>query len=366
MSNIEKSSVIVQKELELQDLQKRKKKLLTQLKRNETKLNKLKNGIMDMQRQMAGRLPEIMMEIQRVKERLTDLFRQAKKSDKIHRSEKQGLDEFIAAFEAENPFKDMFGIDMEEFEAQQAEANFNTDEFDRQKAYKFFSEYKVETKAEDQKEIRKAFIRLANRFHPDKAKSRKEKEQFHALMQQINSAYERNDLASLIRIAEKYSDAKTLAEMEVTNEGAIIDLLDVEIDRLTRNLELLNNQLGRLKAEISNIKSSELGKAYKMEQEAQRYGEGSTEEMIEIMEVQKQELLEIEEAMKSYVETGEMPELIQEKFFEPDFDDFNPFGNDGEEITIEDLMEAFSNLMEDYDDYDPPAPNKRKRRRKRK
>ncbi|MEM9886413.1 MAG: DnaJ domain-containing protein [Bacteroidota bacterium] len=364
MSNIEKSSVIVQKEQELQGLQKQKKKLLTQLKRNETTLTKLKNGIMDMQRQVTGRIPEIMMEIQRVKERLGDLFRKAKTSDKINDSEKEGLDEFIEVFDAENPFKDMFGIDMEEFEAKRASAGFNTDEFDRQKAYEFFSEYKVETKAEDQKEIRKAFIRLANRFHPDKAKSRKEKEQFHALMQQINSAYERNDLANLIRIEEKYGDKKTLAEMEVTQEGAIIDLLDVEIDRLKRNVELLENQLKRMKKEIRNIKSSELGKAYKMEQDAQKYDGESAEDMIEIMEVQKQELLELEEAMKVYLETGKMPEIIQEKFFEPTFDDYNPFQDGGEAIGIEELLEAFSEMMED-DDYDPPVPKKRKKRRRK-
>lgn len=365
MANVEKSSVVVQKEQELLQLQKKKKKLLTQLKSNQTKLEKLKIGITKMQQQIAGRVPDLVMEIQRAKDRLVELFRAAQTSKKIAEEEKEGLDEFIEVFDEQNPFEMLFGMSMDEFEAKRAEAGDNTDEFNRQKAFEFFKEFETKAKEEDQREIRKAFIRLANRFHPDKAKSNKEKEQFHELMQQINSAYERHDLATLVRLEEKYSNQKTLIEQGVKDEGAIIDILDIEIDRIGREVQLLNNQLTRTKKELKNVRSSDLGKAYKMEQDAMKYGDESSEEMIESLEMQKEELEQIEEAMQVYLKTGEMPEIIKELFFVDEYEEFDEedfFMDDGGFLSVEDLLGAFEDLMDDYEEEEPP---KRKKRRKR-
>jgi len=365
MANVEKSSVVVQKEQELSRLLKKKKKILSQLKRNQTNLEKLKIGITKMQQQIAGRVPDLVMEIQRAKDRLVELFRAAKKSKNIAEEEKEGLDEFIEVFDEQNPFEMFFGMIMEEFEAQRAQAGDNTDEFNRQKAFEFFKEFETKAKEEDQREIRKTFIRLANRFHPDKAKSKREKEQFHELMQQINSAYERHDLATLVRLEEKYSDQKTLVEQGVKEEGAIIDLLDIEIDRMTRELELLDNQLTRTKDELKSIRASNLGEAYKMEQDAMKYGDESSEEMIEGLEQQKKELEEIEKAMQVYLKTGEMPEVIRELFFVDDYEEFDEddyFMNDDGFLSVEDLMSAFENLMDDYEEEEPPKKKKRKKK----
>ncbi|MEM8527603.1 MAG: J domain-containing protein [Bacteroidota bacterium] len=362
MGNVEKSSVVVQKEQELLQLQKKRKKLLTQLKRNQTTLEKLKTGITKMQRQVAGRVPDLVMEIQRCKDRLVELFRKAKTSKKIAEEEKEGLDEFIEVFDEQNPFEMLFGMSMEDFEAQREQAGHNTDEFDRQKAFEFFKEFETPAKEEDQREIRKAFIRLANRFHPDKAKSNKEKEQFHELMQQINSAYQRHDLATLIRLEEQYSDKKTLMEQGVKEEGAIIDILDIEIDRISREVQLLDNQLNRAKEELKSVRASDVGKAYKMEQDAMKYGEASSEEMIESLEQQKEELEEVEKAMQVYLKTGEMPELIRELFFldeeYEEFDEANYFMDDGGFLSVEDLLGAFEDLMDDYEEEEPPQKRK--------
>jgi len=364
MANVEKSSVVVQKEQELLQLEKKKKKLLTQLKRNQTNLEKLKIGITKMQQQIAGRVPDLVMEIQRIKDRLVELFRSAQTSKKIAEEEKEGLDEFIEVFDEQNPFEMLFGMSMDEFEAKRAEAGDNTDEFNRQKAFEFFKEFETQAKEEDQREIRKTFIRLANRFHPDKAKSNKEKAQFHELMQQINSAYQRHDLATLVRLEEKYSDKKTLIEQGVKEEGAIIDILDIEIDRTAREVQLLNNQLTRTKEELKNVRVSDLGKAYKMEQDAMKYGEESSEEMIEGLEMQKKELEQVEQAMQVYLKTGEMPDLIKELFFVDDYEEFDDedyFMDDPGFLSIEDLLGAFEDLMDDYEE----EPPKRKKRRKR-
>ncbi len=71
---------------------------------------------------------------------------------------------------------------------------------------RFFDSFQQKPDKEEQKEIRKIFVRLAARFHPDKAQSEKEAENLHELMQQINQAYQRGDIAELLQLEKKYAN----------------------------------------------------------------------------------------------------------------------------------------------------------------
>ncbi len=370
--NIEKSSIVLQKEQELLDLQKTQKKTITQLKRNKTILEKLKVEAVNLQQQMGGRMMGGMMEMLDLKAEITQLLKAIWESDKIPAEEKDGLDEVIHLFEeTDDELEEMMGMNREEFEKKRAEAGFNTDEFNRQRAQGMFDQFAVEVEEKDQKVLRKTYVKLAARFHPDKAKSAREKEQFHALMQQIISAYERGDVEELLAMESKYADRKTLADLDVNHEGAIVDFLDVEIDKVAREIEMLKKQLQRVKKEVKNIRRSELGDMIKMQKDARKYGYGTIEDEADEMDEGIEEMRSLRDGLKEYLETGVMPEIVEQAFMQPSFgDDIEGvrinFGEGDEgmelEISMEELMEMLGSTFEEEP---PPPPKKRRRRRKK-
>lgn len=362
MEQIEKSSIVVEKEQYLKELVAKKKKILTQLKRNKTILEKLKAGITEMQQKAANSLPDILQQFSSLQSELLELLKKVKKSRKIPREDKVGLEDVIATFEAQAEELGEFGIPEEDLEEMQQKAHFNTDEFDRQRAFNFFDQFVAETKADEQKSIRKIFIRLANRFHPDKAKSKKEAEKFHKLMQTINDAYQRGDLATLLDIQSKYENKQTLLEQDLGDEVAIVDFLEGEIDKTEREVNLLKEQLGRLKKEIKNIRASDVGEAYKEEKRAVKYGYGGVEIQIENMQSELDQLKALRDGLKTYLETGIMPEVVEAAFMAPTID---PFFME-EEIEMDDLLSIFDEALKDmFEEEFEEKPKKKKRGKRR-
>lgn len=362
---VAKSSIVIQKEKELKELQKQKKKIQTNLKRQKTILDTLKTNIVDMQRQMASGVFSRMFDINTLKTEITDLLYQVKRSRKIRKKDKEGLDEFLADWERSFDFSDL-GFDMEEMERQRAQAGHNTDEFDRQKAFEFFKEFEIQPEVEDQKAVRKLYVKLAARFHPDKAKSKREQEQFHQLMQRINTAYQHGDMQELLDIQQQYGDLQTLADVEVGKESVLVDFLDVEIEREKQELSLLESQLERVKKEVKNIRASELGDMLRVNQEAERYGYGTLDDAAEDLKTSYEEMEVIRDGLKEFLETGIMPKKLEEIVMGPsmEMDDFFMFGDEEDEddalnlddIDPEELLKALSDFFENIPDQKPPSP----------
>lgn len=365
--NIEKSSIVTKKEEILIRLQKTKKKLLYQLKRNKAKLRKLKKDATDLQQSMGGRMMGMMMDMNEVKNEVSDLLKQVRASKIIAEDEKDGLEDIITMFDDLDIIEEMTGISAEEFAKKREKPNFNTDEFNRQRAFNMFDEFSVQAEEMDQKGMRKTYLKLASRFHPDKAKSKKEKEQFHTLMQQIIAAYERGDMEELLVLEAKYADTATLADMDVSNEVAIVDFLDGEIAKIKRESGLLGKQLSRVKQEVKNIRKSDLGNLVKSEKEARKYGYNTVEDEIEILQQQFETLQQTRDGLKEYLETGLMPESVQQVFMQPNKEE-DVFGL--EELLMS-LDEEDSDLSPEellgklFDTEDTPPPKRKRRRRKR-
>lgn len=368
--NIEKSSIILQKEQNLADLRKSKKKVITQLKRNKTSLTKLKEEALNLQRNIGGRMQGLMADMMELKSEIGKLLKAVWESDKIAAEDKEGLDEVLEVFDdMDDELEEMIGMSWEEFKQQRSEPQFNTDEFNRQRAQDMFQDFAVEVEETDQKTLRKTYVKLAARFHPDKAKSAKEKDQFHALMQQIVSAYERGDVQELLSMESKYADVQTLADLDVQHEGAIVDFLDTEIDKVQREIDMLQKQLERVKKEVKNIRRSELGDMIKVQKDARKYGYGTIEDQVEEMDEEIKNLSEVRDGLKEFLETGVMPESVREAFIAPEMEEFGledlVFATDGEgeemEISMDDLLNLFGQMFEE----EAPAPKRKRRRRKK-
>ena len=362
MSKIVKSSLVQEKEQYLKSLETKKKKVLTNLKKNTTSLESMRTGIIDLQQNVAGRMMRGLTQMRQLKEELKNAVKVFKKSKKVPKQEKRELHEILKYFggEFQDMIEEMLPPPMKEInEEDYIKNHINTDNFDRQRAQDFFSQFAEEVAETDQKEIRKTYVKLANRFHPDKAKSTPEQDQFHLLMQQINSAYERGDLATLLEIQSKYENATTLLEAGLTEEHAIIDFLDIEIQRIERELALLESQLTRIKGEIKNLKRSELGDLYIQEMRMEREG-GGTKAMLEGMEAELQKLILVRDSLLEYAETGKLPTALEALFKEIE-------ETYTQEIDMDAVLLMFREEMEmeiEMDDVFFENPGKKKKKKK--
>lgn len=116
--------------------------------------------------------------------------------------------------------------------------------------------------AKEQKEIRKIFLKIANRLHPDKTTDESKKTIFHELMQRANDAYKQNDISALLEIEEKIANAdKDVFISDNTSETA--SLIDKKLQEKQTELELLTAQKENLATQLKELKNSPLGNSLK-------------------------------------------------------------------------------------------------------
>ncbi|MBL7814256.1 MAG: hypothetical protein JNL70_04545 [Saprospiraceae bacterium] len=382
--DVAKSSALIQKEAELKDLKKKKDKVIKSIQTTKTKLEELQTDVDTASKEMMNGMQR-MADLSILSKEIKGLLKDLKKKVKLSKKDKQELDEVIgsvildemseevdAVFEqtqfgsAENFKSGQFNFDEKDF----------TDEFNRKRRHEMFDAFSVKPSESEQKEIRKTFVSLAGRFHPDKAENDEELKLFNDLMQSINSAYQRGDLAELLDIQQRFADYKT-------NEGAssdydipILDVLDEQILKQRNEITLLDSQLIRLKDELKNLKSSDLGHLVKTNKNAARDNQGTTTDLADGTQFMFEMLTEIKIVLTQWIENGKKPvafnqfadgthPIIQKGREQGmindglDMFDFDSDGGDEMEISEEEMAElmSFFNAMAQ----NTPKRNRRKR-----
>jgi hypothetical protein len=169
---------------------------------------------------------------------------------------------------------------------------------------------------EEQRKIRKLYIRLATQLHPDKAVNQKEADYFHGIMQSINLAYEKHDYDELLKIESQNIIYQSIENQDNSDsENTFIENLQKEIDILIKQKELVKNQNQRIKKEIAELMNHDVGKAYKYYQNNKKNTGFSIEKQIESIEkMHEMELLVIEE-LEILLKTGKCNfEWLNSKF----------------------------------------------------
>ncbi len=295
---LSKTPLSIRKERELATLKKRLKKTRTQLKRNTTMLANLQENITKLQQSVANGMMEKQEEMKAIKEEILALLKKIMASKKVDEESKEQAKEFydeLSGLDDGNP-------DMEDFNEEDFEENGG-----RGGRFAFFEQFRVEPPKAEQRSIRKVFIKLAARFHPDKAATPKEAEFFHKLMQQINTAYERNDIMTLLDFEAKYASYEADNKTEVSNgidESAIVSLLDQEIEKTAIELDLLEGQLVRVKSEVKDLRASDAGEMHREAKRVKKYGGDFVESMKEELENAVQQMLAIKGVMEELLKTG--------------------------------------------------------------
>lgn len=167
---------------------------------------------------------------------------------------------------------------------------------------------------EEQRSIREVFKRLAAKFHPDKAAGDAALERrLHSLMQRINQAYQRADIADLLAIEAEFAHLPDILAQE---HSAIADIVETEIARINREIALCDDQLKRLKAERTELQRSQEGALHKDFQQAQKVGLDPITEIARDFDESIEELMfqktMLEKTLKGEISKKELMKNIEE------------------------------------------------------
>jgi len=270
---IAKSPEVLEKEATIKTLQSQLKKKKTTLKSLKTRLQNTKDKVTEIQRAGSGQIMSKMSQMDKLRLEILELVQQMRKLKGLSRADKAALKDM----EREFSDGDMFGEDfqaykdkMEEMEEGDFEGHF--DENERARMRDIFETFAVKPDKEEQKDIRKIFISLSQKFHPDKATTKADEEEYHQMMQQINEAYQAGDIQTLLELEQLF-----LLEEHVDLSKAqswTVDVLEQAIAKLKRDLQFIESQISRNSAELKNLRASDLGQMLTDMKRAEKAGQG--------------------------------------------------------------------------------------------
>lgn len=317
--SIIKNPATVEKEALLKKLQKERVSLLKRLEKQKTKLASLKEDIIHTQQQNFTDVTSRIDAVKKLQAELKVLFEKVSKMKGISREEKKMMKEMAREISGDlfGGFDDTMGGPQEENSQKKAPSEF-------------FNQFIPKPDAKESQDIRKVFLRLATRFHPDKARTKEEQERLHKLMQRINEAYSKGDIAALIEMENNYAAFDTLPQ---EGEAGLADFLQKQIDALINEVDLLHSQFDRITAELTNINRSEIGKFYKQSKRKHN----PIDEMTTGLDETIGQLTILKDGLDEYLRTGIIPPALQAEI-EPE---------DAIFISMDDLIDAFMTMEEE-------------------
>ena len=301
--SIAKSPELLAQEERLKELLKQLKKARTSLKSLKTRLNNMKLKISDTQREVTNKHLRFQERLSTLYKEITELVEHCKTFKNLTEEDEEALDGIAGGL---NQIDDELDLQGQEFEDYINSDAFESDHKERTKG--IFNQFKVEPTEQEKRNIRKVFIRLSNQFHPDKARTEKDRQSYHTLMQEINEAYQANDIDKLLELEQVYINEETNIP---SNSAVTIDLLDQNIKKIERDLAFIQSQSARTSQEIKTLRKSDMGQ---MLTEIKRMNNDGLE-LDEIFDQQDQSLDELEKmhvALKKCKANGNLDKLHEE------------------------------------------------------
>lgn len=302
-NEIAKSPEILEKEATIKRLQSQLKKKKTSLKGLKTRLKNTKNAITEIQQSGSGKMISRMAQMDKLRLEIVELVQQMKKLKGLSRADKAALKDMEREFASD----DMFGEDfktykakMDEMESGDYDFEAHFDENERAKMRDIFETFAVKPDKEEQKDIRKVFISLSQKFHPDKATTKADEEEYHQMMQQINEAYQAGDIQTLLELEQLFLTENLDLS---TVQSWTVDVLDQEIKRLKRDVQFIESQVARNSLELKNLRASDLGQMLTDIKRAEKQGRGM-DAALEQLDESIDRLAKIRDAFEESIKLG--------------------------------------------------------------
>lgn len=294
--DIQKSKITLQKEKQIADLQKKIKRTNTTIKALKTRLTNTQTELVDLQKDLFNKSSRLLEEMSTLTNSLVEQYKKFKKDKRFKKQDKKLVADLYQVY-IEPGLEDF--QNMPPFEPPFDESQERARERDP------FEDFREAPEPEEQRSIRKLYLSLSKRLHPDKAKNEAEQERYHTLQQNLNEAYQRHDFQALLSLEAEL----TLEEPVPTTS---LDALDSKIQQLENQLELLEDQKERLSAELKNIRQSDPGEMLSFARSQQRQG-ASVEEAFDLDKMDQElfVLREMDAALKDSLESGKLSEGFQ-------------------------------------------------------
>ena len=160
-----KSPELLRKEVEIKDLLSQFKKKQSTLKRLKTRLQNMKDEIEGMTRKIHHGTFQRMDKLENLRKELIEQCLKLKKMKGMSVADKKGLQAIVddltdAGFAGQSNFEEYM-----EFKSHGDGSEAHFEEHERARMKDVFQEFQVKPSEQEQKDIRKVFLRLSQRFH---------------------------------------------------------------------------------------------------------------------------------------------------------------------------------------------------------
>ncbi|MFP4219349.1 MAG: J domain-containing protein [Phormidium sp.] len=282
-------------------LQERQKKVLTLIKRKQTELSNLTNQIQEIARSMFSHGQPIYEQAQKLDHEIHELFHDIFTKRKLGKKTKREIREVYEILQFTGRISPKFDEDDEDFareeeaEAERSHPNgedegFFNDEDDSD--WGGHSPFETTHTPRPSRDMRKLFLKLADRFHPDKITDPDKHQHYTEIMKEVNIAYKSGDFARLLEI-ERQSDDE--ADIETSENDR-----DRQCKQLEQDLKILEQQYEQLKSQVRQARNTPQGMMVKEYRKAQREGTDLVEESLEEFEEELASLEELRNFIKDF------------------------------------------------------------------
>lgn len=225
---------------QIEALKKDQQWLLKQIKRKRNELSNFVEKMQDIAREMSQRCHPIVRKIMERDREIHQLFAEVfaeRKMGKKSLKKVKSIYEYLQEDGIISPNIEETEEDHEDFYEEEVK-----------------SRKEISEPPQNQRKMREIFLRLASRFHPDKVTDRETQEQYTAIMQEVNQAYQEGDFAKLLEIERKQHNEDLIVSTTEQESSA-----EKHLSRLQRDNEILRQQYEEIKQELRYLRRTPEG-----------------------------------------------------------------------------------------------------------
>ncbi|NEO52439.1 MAG: J domain-containing protein [Okeania sp. SIO3B5] len=303
------------------------KKLLTKIKRKKTELSNLTQQMQTLTQEMVQKSRPFYEKINSLDQKIHGLFEKILSNKRLGKRQKQEVLEIYQVLQLTGKISPRPEYFSQPSSANVQDEDEDRDDYEQTKEKDFFGENHHYDENEDisqprpSRDLRKIFLKLADKFHPDKASDNETRIFYTEIMKEINIAYQSGDLARLLEI-ERDKNQENVKFSQNDSEK--------ECEQLEKEIELLSQQYEQVKLELREVKKTPQGNMVKQYRKAKRQGENLMEMLIAEAEVDLHSLQALHDFVKdfkdrkitlkefvrgpNYVNIDDMEDMINEMF----------------------------------------------------
>ena len=280
-------------------LQEKHKKLLKQIKRKKTELFNLTEQMENLAQEMLHKSRPFHEKIHSLDEEIHALFEKILTNKRWGKRQKQEIKSVYKILQLTgriSPRMEHFSKSAKNFEDEgenSSEKDFFDDQNDFDENYQQVYEESDFSQPRPHRDLRKIFLKLADKFHPDKVNDAESRAYYTEIMKEINIAYKSGDLARLLEIERDENQQKVKF---YPND------LEQESQRLQTEIELLVQQYEQIKSEVREVRNTPQGHMVQQYRKAKRSGENLMERLVEDAELELNSLAKLRDFIQAFQE----------------------------------------------------------------